>query len=85
MNTSSSRMDWPVPSHHGGFVGVSASTILAPGRVHLHLNIPSSTHTRNTRLEVSSPTSVAAVERRLAERFGEEVEVFEASYDSSQF
>jgi hypothetical protein len=46
-------------SHHGGFVGVNAATILAPGRVHLHLSIPSSAHTRNTRIEVSSPTSVA--------------------------
>jgi hypothetical protein len=73
-----------VESHNRGFVGVSAATILAPGRIHLHLNIPSSTHTRNTRIEVSSPTSVASLERRLAERFGEEVEVFEASYDRNQ-
>jgi hypothetical protein len=65
-----------------GFVGVSAATILAPGQIHLHLSIPSSTHTRNTRIEVTSPTSVALLERRLAERFGEEVEVFEASYGS---
>jgi hypothetical protein len=71
-------------SHTGGFVGVTAATILAPGRIHLHLSIPSSTYTRNTRIEVASPTSVAALERRLTERFGEEVEVFEASYDSSQ-
>jgi hypothetical protein len=70
-----------VESPNGGFVGVSAATILAPGRIHLHLSIPSSTHTRNTRIEVSSPTSVASLERRLAESFGEEVEVFEASYD----
>jgi hypothetical protein len=82
MNTSTSRLEAPIPSPRRGFVGVSASTILAPGRIHLHLTIPSSAHTRNTRIEVSSPTSVFTLERSLADRFGEEVEVFEASYDS---
>jgi hypothetical protein len=84
MDTSTSRLAGPGPSPHRGFVEVSAATILPPGRIHLHLSIPSSAHTRNTRIEVSSPTSVACLERRLAERFGEEVEVFEASYDSIQ-
>lgn len=60
------------------FVGVSASTLLSPGRIHCHLTIPSSSHTRNAQIEVLSPTTVAVLERRLAEQFGEDVEVFEA-------
>ncbi len=62
----------------GEFVGVSASTLLSPGRIHCHLTIPSSSHTRNAQIEVLSPTTVAVLERRLAEQFGEDVEVFEA-------